>query len=142
MPKFSELSKKRLKTCHREIISIMSSAIRYTDFTILCGYRGEVQQNRAFEGGNSKLPYPQSKHNKHPSMAVDVCPYPIDWNDINAFKKLNTIIMIVADVQFEIGVIKHRVRWGGDWDMDGETNDNKFNDLGHYELVVDKDVEK
>jgi peptidoglycan L-alanyl-D-glutamate endopeptidase CwlK len=28
------------------------------------------------------------------------------------------------------------LRWGGDWNMDGRTTDNKFDDLGHFELVL------
>jgi peptidoglycan L-alanyl-D-glutamate endopeptidase CwlK len=35
---------------------------------------------------------------------------------------------------FEIGAIKHRIRWGGDWDMDNDLSDNTFNDLVHFEL--------
>jgi hypothetical protein len=28
-----------------------------------------------------------------------------------------------------------KLRWGGDWDMDTEVKDNKFDDLVHFELV-------
>jgi hypothetical protein len=28
-----------------------------------------------------------------------------------------------------------RVRWGGDWDGDFETKDNKFDDLVHFEIL-------
>jgi peptidoglycan L-alanyl-D-glutamate endopeptidase CwlK len=27
-----------------------------------------------------------------------------------------------------------KIRWGGDWDMDTQTKDNKFDDLVHFEL--------
>jgi len=27
------------------------------------------------------------------------------------------------------------LRWGGDWDGDTETNDNRFDDLVHFELA-------
>jgi len=27
-----------------------------------------------------------------------------------------------------------RLRWGGDWDGDTELDDNKFDDLPHFEL--------
>ena len=26
------------------------------------------------------------------------------------------------------------LRWGGDWDQDTEVKDNRFDDLGHFEL--------
>jgi peptidoglycan L-alanyl-D-glutamate endopeptidase CwlK len=28
-----------------------------------------------------------------------------------------------------------KLRWGGDWDGDGNRLNNKFNDLAHFELV-------
>jgi len=27
-----------------------------------------------------------------------------------------------------------KIRWGGDWDSDGDINDNKFDDLVHVEI--------
>jgi peptidoglycan LD-endopeptidase CwlK len=27
------------------------------------------------------------------------------------------------------------IRWGGDWDGDGDLSDHKFNDLPHFELI-------
>ena len=60
---------------------IFNTAIRFTDITILEGYRNEEDQNKAFENGFSKLKFPNSKHNVYPSMAVDALPFPIDWKD-------------------------------------------------------------
>jgi len=31
-----------------------------------------------------------------------------------------------------------RLRWGGDWDMDGDLTDQTFDDLFHLELDFDK----
>ena len=28
----------------------------------------------------------------------------------------------------------YKLRWGGDWDRDGETKDNNFDDLVHIEI--------
>ncbi len=28
-----------------------------------------------------------------------------------------------------------KIRWGGDWDMDGDLKDNSFDDLVHFEIV-------
>ena len=28
-----------------------------------------------------------------------------------------------------------KIRWGGDWDSDGDLDDQTFMDLGHFELV-------
>jgi peptidoglycan L-alanyl-D-glutamate endopeptidase CwlK len=27
-----------------------------------------------------------------------------------------------------------KIRWGGDWDSDGDINDNRFDDLVHVEI--------
>ncbi len=34
--------------------------------------------------------------------------------------------------------LKIEIRWGGDWDRDGDTTDQTFNDLVHWELWGDK----
>jgi peptidoglycan L-alanyl-D-glutamate endopeptidase CwlK len=128
MPKFSERSLERLNTCHPDLVKVMKAAIEKVDFTVLCGHRGKIEQDIAFREGNSKLKFPQSKHNKTPSLAVDIAPYPIDWNDIQRFKDLAVVIL---DIAREEGV---KLRWGGDWDNNPLTKNN-FNDFPHYELV-------
>lgn len=91
------------------------------DFTVICGHRGEEEQNKAFAEGKSKLKFPNSKHNSRPSMAVDLAPYPINWNDKEAFKRLSILIKKIASDK-QIGIT-----WGGDW--------KRFRDLPHYELL-------
>ena len=78
--------------------------------------------------GKSQLEYPKSRHNLVPSMAVDVCPYPIDWNDRERFSYFAGYVRGVAA---GMGI---DIRWGGDWDSDGEVKDNSFDDLPHFEL--------
>jgi peptidoglycan L-alanyl-D-glutamate endopeptidase CwlK len=100
---------------------------------IVCGHRGEQEQNEAYDKGFSKLKFPNSKHNKTPSLAVDVVPLKhggvIDWKDQHEFYALARYALIVAK---RIGVT---IRWGGDWDMDGDWRDETFLDMAHYELV-------
>lgn len=121
MPKFGKRSQKHLGTLDTDLQLILNEAIKYVDFSILCGFRDEEEQNKAFNGGYSKLKFPKSKHNKLPSLAVDVAPYPIDWNDAKRFYFLSGTIMVVAQ-QLEIKLI-----WGGHW--------QSFKDLPHFELV-------
>jgi hypothetical protein len=99
----------------------MRGAIKRYDFTVLCGHRGEEEQTRAYEAGNSKLRYPMSKHNSEPSMAVDIAPYPIDWDDIGRFQELAAIVLE------EAALAKIPLRWGGNW--------KNFKDYPHYELA-------
>ena len=87
----------------------------------MCGYRGENDQNAAFANGNSKLKFPNSKHNQLPSLAVDVAPLPLDWNNVGAFLKMVQLIKVIANKQ---GV---KIRCGADFE--------KFKDYPHVELV-------
>lgn len=129
MPNFSRTSNMRLATCHEDLQRLFNEVIKDHDCTIICGARGEKEQHLAFLSGHSKLDYPKSKHNKIPSMAVDVMPYPIDWNDRNRIFNFAAIVMGIAE-RLEI-----KIRWGGDWDRDSETKDERFVDLPHYELI-------
>jgi peptidoglycan L-alanyl-D-glutamate endopeptidase CwlK len=122
MYKFSKTSLKRKAECHPDLQKILDMAIKEYDFTILCGYRGEVEQNKAFAEKKSKLKYPNSKHNKKPSLAFDVAPYPIDWNNIGRFIELSMVIKRCAK---EAGI---KLTWGGDW--------RTFKDYPHYELNI------
>lgn len=129
MPKFGPRSLERLATCHPDLQRVMREAIiDGPDFTILCGHRGEAEQNDAVAKGLSKAPWPTSKHNSLPSRAVDIAPYPIDWNDRARFKHLAEHVFSVAA---GLGI---RLRWGGDFNMDGDKTTNDAWDLPHFEL--------
>ena len=119
MPKFSKRSLDALQQAHPDLQSICFEAIELVDFTVICSYRGKREQNEAFSKGNSKLKFPQSKHNKLPSLAVDIVPYPLDWDDIESFKKVAKVIKKVAS---ELSI---EIEWGGDW---------TFKDYPHFEL--------
>lgn len=127
MPKFSQKSLDKLNTCHPDLIKLFTEVIKEYDCTILVGHRGEAEQNEAFAKGNSKLKYPNSKHNKKPSLAVDVAPYPIDFNNIERFKQMIEVVKKKAK-ELNIDIIS-----GSDWDDNPDTP-NKFNDLPHFEL--------
>ena len=132
MPKFGTRSTLRLATCHPAIRRVMNEAIGFMDFSIIVGERNEEQQTAAFLAGNSQVEWPGSTHNKTPSEGIDVAPYPIAWDDRERFTLLAGVILGIA---FTMGI---DLRWGGDWDRDTEVKDNKFDDLGHFELVLDK----
>lgn len=127
MPKFSKLSLQRLEECHLPLQILMRKAILVgPDFTILCGYRDEEEQNEAYKSGHSKLKYPKSKHNTQPAQAVDIAPYPIDWTDRERFIKLSKIIKETWNSMSEFEKGDWELSWGGDW--------KKFPDLPHWEL--------
>jgi len=128
MPKFGSTSKKRLSTCEKDLQLLFKEVVRGFDCTIVCGYRGEEAQNEAYKRGNSKVKYPHGRHNANPSRAVDVTPYPVDWND----RERQTLF-----AGFVIGIARGmgiNLRWGGDWDQDWQVKDNMFDDFPHFEI--------
>lgn len=129
MPCFSKKSAERLAQCHPDLQAVMNEAIKEFDFTVLCGQRNEADQYAAFVAGFTKVKYPNSKHNKAPSLAVDVAPYPIDWNNIERFKALAKHIHTTAH---KLGIV---LRHGADWNMNGDFTDEKFIDWPHWEVV-------
>ena len=130
MPTFGRASLRRLSECDDRIQQVLNEVIRTFDCSVLCGYRDEETQNELFRSGKSHVQWPDSKHNQHPSLAVDVVPYPIDWNDRERFSYFAGYVMGVADQQ---GII---LRWGGDWNRDWKGRDNSFDDLPHFQLEV------
>lgn len=129
MPHFNTTSKKRLATCDDRLQKIFKTVIIHFDCSILEGHRSEEKQNKALEAKVTQLPWSKSKHNKEPSLAIDALPYPIDWNDIKRMYYFAGFVMAIAKG------IYIPLRWGGDWDLDTEILDNRFNDLGHFELL-------
>jgi hypothetical protein len=130
MPSFGRDSKRILATCHPKIQIILHEVIKHFDCTVIWGHRGKAAQNEAFRTGASKKPWPTSLHNAEPAMAVDVCPYPIDWSDVDRFRYFAGFVVGIG------AMLDIQIRWGGDWDRDTEVRDNRaFNDLAHFELV-------
>ena len=144
MPRFGERSRARLATIEPRLrgvlIAVMSTALntRDDDFSVLTGRRGKADQDEAVALGRSHASWPDSAHNcaladdsKPPhlwaedpdglSLAVDLAPYPIDWQDVERFHHLAGRVMQQAAVM-DVGL-----RWGGDF--------RHLKDLGHFELV-------
>lgn len=134
MPAFSERSLQRLQTCHVDMVTLFTEVVKHFDCTILEGHRNEEKQNAAFAAGRSKLKYPKSKHNRLPALAVDVVPYPINWQDTDRMRYFAGLVQGMAIMLKTQGRMTHNIRWGGDWDRDTQLNDNHFMDLPHFEL--------
>jgi hypothetical protein len=120
MYSFSESSQQKLNTCDSRLIVLMNHVIRRFNITILCGHREEEEQNRLYNAGRSQLQYPHSFHNRFPSLAVDIAPWPIDWQDIYNFYYMAGIVRGTA---FQLGI---DIVWGGHWP--------NFKDYPHFQL--------
>lgn len=138
---FGRRSHNKKITCHKDMQLILDEAIKVYDFTILEGSRTLETQQEYFAQGKSKLDgvNQKSKHQtseEQPlSLAADIAPYPIDWNDKNRFYFLAGIMKASAAKLLEQGKITHQLRWGGDWDSDNDFKDQTFFDLPHFELI-------
>ena len=128
MPKFGKRSKERLETCDNRLQLVFNEVIRYVDCSILEGHRSAERQDKLFEEGKTKVKYPNGRHNANPSRAIDVAPYPIDWDDRERFHLFAGFVLGIAKA---MGI---ELRWGGDWNMNFEVDDNQFDDFPHFEL--------
>lgn len=129
MPSFSERSHAALSTCHPELRRLFYEVIRHWDCTVLEGVRSEEQQAENVRRGVSKTL--ASKHLKQPdgwAHAVDVAPFPVDWQDTERFRAFGGFVLGVAAI---MGV---PLIWGGDWNGNRTFKDERFVDLPHFEL--------
>lgn len=130
MPYFGYKSKKVIDTLHPDLQMVLIEAINYYDFSVTDGYRSPEYQQALFDAGKSEVkPGPKAKHTLTPSEAVDIYPYPINLKQLERCYFLAGVIFTVAK-QLDI-----KIRWGGDWNMNMNFYDQKFFDLGHFELV-------
>lgn len=131
MYKFGKKSRANLSTTHESLQKVFNEVIKYVDCSVLEGHRSQERQDKLFDEGKTKVKYPKGRHNSNPSRAVDVTPYPVNWND----RERQTLF-----AGFVLGLAKGMgitLRWGGDWDRDFEVMDNRFDDFPHFELVED-----
>ena len=132
---FGRKSKERLETVDRRLSYILNKTLKsgLIDVSVLQGERYEDEQNDLFEKGLSKLKFPESKHNSKPSLAIDAAPYlngKVSYN----YNHCCFLAGIILGTAKQFG---YEIRWGGNWDMDGEPiTDQDFQDLLHYELVT------
>lgn len=127
--KFGPTSRLRLATCDIRLQEIANEALKTMDISVICGHRNQPEQDAAVRAGLSKTPWPTSKHNSFPSMAMDVAPYPINWSETGRFESMAALLLNIARRK---GV---KLRWGADWNMNGRTEDERFRDWPHFELV-------
>lgn len=133
--KLTASSIKNLSGCDKRIQNVVLKVAIKRNICVIEGARSLERQEMLFKLKKTKTM--NSKHlitkDRKNSFAVDLAPVKddgtIDWNDTKAFHDLAKEILDEAKLQ------NVDLRWGGDWDRDGETEDEKFRDLVHFELV-------
>ena len=133
MRKWSPRSKKHYDTLD-ERLKVLVTRIKdeVIDISLVSGYRDREEQNGLFENDLSTLRFPDSKHNKRPSQAIDLMPYPWPLRKEKQWATLGYIAGHAKRIAVEEGFL---IRWGGDWDGDGDMTDQNFDDLFHLELT-------
>jgi len=131
--KWGEQSLAVYETLDSRLQHYLDRALReVADISLVSGHRGQKEQNEAFDSGHSKVRWPDGNHNKLPSLAVDLQPYPYPRSTLKLHAALGYIAGRIIQRAAEDGIT---IRWGGDWDKDGDTTDQKFDDLFHLEIV-------
>lgn len=129
MPRYSQRSLDRLATCDDRIQKVFHEVIKTFDVTVLQGHRSIEEQQALYAQGRTKPGKivthidgisRKGNHNYQPSRAIDVAPWPIDWNDIGRFREMAAAVKAAAAC---VGV---ELDWGGDW--------RRFKDYPHFEL--------
>ena len=136
MYKFSKRSQVNLATADSKLQQLFNEVIKEFDCIVIYGHRTLEEQFELFKKGREKKDgwwtktgktvtnmdgfNKKSKHNYLPSKAVDVYPFPIDLDDIEAFKLLAEVVKRKAKE------LKIEVQWGGDW--------TRFKDYPHWEI--------
>jgi peptidoglycan L-alanyl-D-glutamate endopeptidase CwlK len=149
-------SRAKLATVDPRLQAIVERAIELTtvDFMVLEGARTQKRQYELYAKGRSvaelrKAGVPmsvlaqpreakvtwvlKSNHFVDPKTgfgrAVDLVPYPVDWNDTSKFNEISKAMFAAAK---ELG---DKLRWGADWDQDGNPRERGETDSPHFELV-------
>jgi peptidoglycan L-alanyl-D-glutamate endopeptidase CwlK len=116
--KLGTRSLQNLSGVHPDLVAVVKRAIQITevDFSVLEGVRNINRQRELLKAGKSK-----TLNSRHlTGHAVDIAPWPIDWNDLKRFEQVSEAMKAAAE---ELDV---DVEWGGDW--------RTFYDGPHYQL--------
>lgn len=116
--KLGTRSKQSLSGVHVDLVAVVKRAIEITevDFSVIEGIRNiERQRQLVKEGKSTTL---NSRHLT--GHAVDMVPYPVDWEDLERFESMAVAMKLAAE-ELEIPIV-----WGGDW--------KTFYDAPHFEL--------
>lgn len=124
---FSKASREKLQGVHPDLVKVAELALTLSevDFKVIEGVRSKQRQAELYKKGATK-----TMNSRHlTGHAIDLVPLPLDWNNKQAFGK-------VAKAMFEASrQLKIPIRWGGDWNRNGRSDDETFYDGPHFELL-------
>lgn len=131
--KLGKTSLARLKGVDETLANVVKRAIEISevDFTVLEGVRTLERQRELYAQGRTapgKIVTWTMKSRHIEGKAVDLVPYPLDWNDLDKFNKIKDAMFQAAK---ELDV---NLRWGADWDGDGNYREKGEYDSPHFEI--------
>jgi peptidoglycan L-alanyl-D-glutamate endopeptidase CwlK len=136
---FGLKSAERLSSVDDKLARVVIRALGFGihDFSVREGHRTLQTQQEYFKKKVSTLDgiVKKSKHQSYPSKAVDIVPYPENINGVNIWQDKQRF-SVLAGFMYSAAIIEGvNIRWGGDWDDDGNNADSNFHDMPHFELV-------
>lgn len=131
-------SLKRLAGVHPNLVMVVHRALELSavDFAVLEGVRTLTRQRELYAKGRTargpKVTWTmKSKHLT--GHAVDLVPWPVDWEGPARYPKFDAISRAMFAAASDLGVV---IRWGADWDGDGNSRERGENDSPHWELTA------
>ena len=131
--KLGKTSLARLQGVDETLVNVVKRAIEISevDFSVLEGVRTLERQRELYAQGRTapgKIVTWTMKSRHIEGKAVDLVPYPLDWNDLEKFNKIKDAMFQAAR---ELDV---NLRWGADWDGDGNYREKGEYDSPHFEI--------
>ena len=130
MPKFGAKSTSALATCVPPLQVLAQVVVVRFDCAVIWGRRGKAEQEYALQQGWTTKHWPHSSHNVEApglSAAMDLTPYPVDWNDQPRLYYFSGYVRGIAE---RLGI---KLRYGADWDGDYDINDQMLRDPCYFE---------
>ena len=131
--KLGKTSLALLQGVDETLVNVVKRAIEISevDFTVLEGVRTLERQRELYAQGRTapgKIVTWTMKSKHIEGKAVDLVPYPLDWNDLEKFNKIKDAMFKAAKEQ------DVNLRWGADWDQDGNYREKGETDSPHFEI--------
>jgi len=126
---------------HPQLVAVVKRALELSpvDFFVDCGVRTPERQAELYAQGRTKpgeiVTWTlKSNHFVNPRTgfghAVDLVPLPVDWKNLKSFDAVAKAMFAAA------AEMKVNIRWGADWDQDGNPRERGESDSPHFEIVI------
>ena len=154
MPEFGSKSLATLATVHPALQALFAAVVQVYDCSVVSGRRTAEEQAALYAEGRTTLDGVEKLSRHQPEYwlekggplvareesgavlvgAVDVVPYPVNWNNRERFVHFAGYVDGVAR---SMGIV---LVWGGDWNSnvyraDNGLRDQSFDDLPHFQIA-------